>query len=355
VPKPDKHRRKPIFVLSLFDGISCGQLALKNAGIPVAEYRASEICKSAIRITQHHFPNTIQLGDVNDLDFAQMRRNGYRPDLILAGSPCQSLSSMGRTRGGLDNPEKSGLFYRFVDAMREFPDANFLLENVASMSHANAARITREINGERAGKPPITPLLIDSALVSAQNRRRLYWCDFLPRDFRLPDDCGVKVTDILEGPPGQFAVKTAKGHAPTRRKPVTGIVAKTSTVTCGQNLPFAFSTRTHIMYPWDLHEAVTRIEPRPDIPPTIARQLPLKARGGRLSYLGAEYALDLPDGEYGLRFLTCRECERLQTLPDDYTAGVAKTNRIHAVGNGWTVEVIAHLLRAYRGPSAIRP
>lgn len=149
-------------VLSLFDGISCGQLALQRANIPVEVYYASEIDKYAIQITQKNFPNTIQLGDVNKIDFTQFIG---RIDMVIGGSPCQDLSIAKVNRKGLKG-ERSGLFYKFVEAIRIIKPKYFLLENVASMSKEDKEIITKEFKAY--------PTMINSALVSAQQRKRLY-------------------------------------------------------------------------------------------------------------------------------------------------------------------------------------
>lgn len=185
-------------VLSLFDGMSCGQLALERAGIKVDKYYASEIDKYAIQITQKNYPNTIQLGDITkwkewDIDWASI-------DLIIAGSPCQSFSIAGNGKGF---EGKSGLFYTFSDILHHVktynPNIKFLLENVVMKKEWENV-ISRILD--------INPILIDSALVSAQRRRRLYWTniktkkdgffDELVIDIPQPKNKGIKLREILE-------------------------------------------------------------------------------------------------------------------------------------------------------------
>ena len=176
-------KMKLLRVLSLFDGISSGQVALERAEIPVEVYYASEIDKYAIQVTQKNYPNTIQLGDVTKIDFTQFIG---KIDLLIGGSPCQDLSIAG-ARKGLSG-ERSGLFYKFVEALKVIKPKYFLLENNASMSNDN-----KEIISELLG---VEPIMINSALVSAQNRKRLYWTN-IP-NVEQPKDKNILLQDILE-------------------------------------------------------------------------------------------------------------------------------------------------------------
>ena len=171
-------------VLSLFDGISCGRLALERAGIEVNKYYASEIDKYAIKITQSNYPDTIQLGDVREIDFTQFIGE---IDLVIGGSPCQDLSIAKADRKGLDG-SRSGLFFKFVEAIETIKPKYFLLENVASMRKEDRDKIT-EILG-------VEPIMINSALLSAQQRKRYYWTN-IP-NVQQPEDKGILLQDILE-------------------------------------------------------------------------------------------------------------------------------------------------------------
>lgn len=171
-------------VLSLFDGISCGHVALERAGIPVEVYYASEIDKYAIQITQKNYPDTIQLGDINNIDFTEFIG---KVDLLIGGSPCQDLSISKNNRQGLQG-SRSGLFYKYVEALETIKPKYFLLENVASMKKEDKDTITSILGVE--------PILINSALVSAQQRKRLYWTN-IP-DITQPQDKGILLQDILE-------------------------------------------------------------------------------------------------------------------------------------------------------------
>lgn len=169
-------------VLSLFDGIACGRVALERAGIDVDFYFASEIDKHAIKVATTNFPDIIEIGDVNDVKFEDFK-GGI--DLLMGGSPCQNLSICGNRKGLEGNESK--LFFKFVEAMNTIKPKYFLLENNASMSKSNRDIITHCLGVE--------PVEINSALVSAQTRKRLYWCNW-----EIPQikDRGIKLQYILE-------------------------------------------------------------------------------------------------------------------------------------------------------------
>ena len=173
---------KPLTVLSLFDGISCGRVALQRANIPVAKYYASEIDKYAIEIAQKNFPNTIQLGNVKEIDFTKFVG---KIDLLIGGSPCQDLSIAGKHKGL--KGERSGLLFNYIQALNIIKPKYFLLENNASMSKENKDKIT-ELMG-------VEPMLINSALFSAQNRKRLYWTNIQIQEII---DKKIILQDILE-------------------------------------------------------------------------------------------------------------------------------------------------------------
>lgn len=250
---------KPITVLSLFDGISCGQIALMRADIPINTYYASEIDKYAIQVTQKNYPNTIQLGDVTKIDFKQFEGN---VDLLIGGSPCQDLSIAGKRKGLAG--DRSGLFYKYVEALETIKPKYFLLENNVGMPKEAKETISKALGVE--------PVLINSSLFSAQNRKRLYWTN-IPFSKNISDK-NILLQSILEF-----------GETPR---------AKSKTVRVG-----GCGTRWGDRHEWD--------RPNPD------------------------------------RVYTTIELERLQTLPDNYTLGVCETQRRKCIGNGWTVDVIAHI------------
>ena len=166
-------------VLSLFDGVSCGQIALNNAGIKYDKYFASEIDKHAIQVTQHNFPETIQVGNIIGLDTSTLPKI----DLVFGGSPCQSFSRSG-DGSGFDG--KSGLFWEFIRILNEVKPKYFLLENV-EMKKEWEKIITDAVGVE--------PVMIDSKFFSAQKRQRLYWTN-IPFDKNI-EDKNIHILDIL--------------------------------------------------------------------------------------------------------------------------------------------------------------
>jgi len=173
-------------VLSLFDGISCGQVALERAGIKVDSYFASEIDKYAIQVTMKNYPNTIQLGDVRNIDLSKLPKI----DLLIGGSPCQDLSIARKDRKGLEG-EKSSLFYIYKDCFDVLKPKYFIYENVASMPKG-AKKVISYCFG-------VEPIKINSSLVSGQNRNRLYWTN-IP-NIEQPKDKNILLNDILEDLP----------------------------------------------------------------------------------------------------------------------------------------------------------
>lgn len=466
-------------VLSLFDGISCGRLALERAGHTVSVYYASEIDPNAIKVTMKHYPDTIQLGDINDINFEEYID---KVDMIIGGSPCVDLSLAGK-RAGLKG-ERSGLFYKFVEAVNTIKPKYFLLENNYGMP--------KEAYAEMSKLMGCYPVLINSALVSAQNRKRYYWTNIKQRRLGLvglptvtipqPEDKGIYLKDILEptvniqgsnvaekylfknlksdndkavavtasswrgiGTDGtttvmalynQFNQATMKEKAATIGTNPHCATAKTGQVVVESlkciNVPETVRLR---VYPIDTDKlkSVLRehkkysnkeIAERLDVPMTKVEHwfrcddffaipdediwFPLKElldiqtdefdkaittweekpssydkasrkyyTEGKMSTLTTSnndeiitpvketqqgqriytvkdgqvvfkegkgsYKIDLPDGDYLIRKLTPLECERLQTLPDGYTEGISNSNRYKAIGNGWTVDVIAHI------------
>ena len=190
-------------VLSLFDGISCGRLALERAGIPVEKYYASEIDKYAIAVAQKNYPDTIQIGDINTVHFTDF----MDVDLIIGGSPCQDLSIAKQNREGLRGA-RSGLFWRYVDALATIRPKYFLLENVASMRNEDRDAITETL---RKIYPETECIMINSALLSAQQRKRYYWTNW---HVEQPQDKGILLKDILESA-GDFpaAMRTREDSA----------------------------------------------------------------------------------------------------------------------------------------------
>lgn len=281
--------------------MSCGQIALRELGVPIERYYASEIDKHAIQQTQLNFPNTIQLGDVEkwrewDIEWDEI-------DLLLAGSPCQGFSSAGAMRG-LDD-HRSRLFWVFDDIRQHLlscnPKAKWLLENVR-MKKEHEAVINEALQ--------LKPVVINSALVSAQNRVRLYWtngsvCDGVTA-VDLPKDRGVTICDIVgSGAVGIY--QRPRGYLKSRV-----VSPKCPSITISS---------------WQHNNLVAYADAN-----TISTQ------ADRCGYPSL-----LKDGTL-LRHLTPTECARLQTIPDWYKWGCSDTQAYKMLGNGWTVEVIKHIL-----------
>lgn len=301
-------------VLSLFDGISCGRLALERAGLSVEKYDAFETDKYAVSISKNNFPDIIQHGDVFNGDFTQFK--GY--DLLIGGSPCTywSLAKKGREI----NPDGEGfrLFMQYVRALEESYCKYFLYENNQSI-HKNI----KDAISEKLG---IKPIMINSALVSAQQRKRCYWTN-IP-NVTQPDDKNIMLKNILES----GISWQDKSYCMTAS--YDGAVIKNT---------LERKQRTMIAVPIRIGEYGNGGQGQ-RIYSVHGKSVTLSANGGGQGAKTGLYKIDLPDGDYIIRKLTPVEAERLQTLPDNYTAGISNTQRYKCIGNGWTVDVIAHIL-----------
>jgi hypothetical protein len=275
-------------VLSLFDGMSCGQLALQKAGIKVNQYFASEIKPHAIKVTQHNFPNTIQLGSVLDVKASDLPKI----DLLIGGSPCQDFSSANKEKLGLQG-EKSGLFYEYLRLLKECEPKYFLLENVAMDDYSYAAI------SEMLGTYPTN---INSELVSGQLRQRSYWTNIGPESFDLfgnrysmipqPRNKKIKFQDLLEN---------------------------------------GYTDRLKA-------RCILESESRP-----LVSKDKLFRRYNELGFINIVF--DNPECKYNenIRILTQTELERLQTVPEGYTSILKRNDAACLLGDGWTVDTIAHI------------
>lgn len=279
---------KNINVLSLFDGMSCGQIALNKLGVKYDNYYASEIDKFAIGITKKNYPNTIHLGDVRDVKGEDLPKI----DLLFGGSPCQSFSNAGNGKGFEGS---SGIFWEYVRVLREVKPKYFMLENV-KMKKEWQDIITKELGVE--------PIAINSNLLSGQNRPRLYWTN-IP-GVEIPEDKGIKLKDILED---------------------DNLVDKQHLMT-PKAMIYMDGLRNGKQR-WDYHKN-----------PLDGKAACIVASFYKLSGLGV---LDYRTLGKPCRRLTPVECERLQTVPDNYTESASRTQRYKMIGNGWTVDVIAHI------------
>lgn len=344
-------------ILSLFDGISCARVALDRAGIPVEAYYASEIDKYAIQVSEKNYPDIKHIGSVTEV-------KGYSEvDLLIGGSPCQDLSIAKKDRKGLDG-ERSGLFWEYVRILREVKPKYFILENVASMPKEAKEIITRELGVE--------PIMINAALVSAQNRKRLFWTN-IP-NVTLPDDRGILLKDILETEVDEKYNVYSDNWRVARN---TVDINNKSRCLNASNYKGALNDGMSLIRIGQIGKGGQGDR----IYSPEGKSVALSALGGGRGAKTGLYriknephgtALDyyndtiVPNGKAKvlgtnpqsttavagqlvndnslIRKLTPIECERLQGLPDNYTEGVSNTQRYKALGNAFNVDVVTHIL-----------
>lgn len=323
-------------VLSLFDGISCGQVSFERAGIHIDSYYASEINKYAISITQKNYPKTIQIGDVTTV-------NGLKDiDILIGGSPCQGFSFAGKQLNFID--PRSRLFFDYVRVLEEVKPKYFLFENV-KMKKEYKDIITKHLGVE--------PIEINSALVSAQNRKRLYWSNI--QGITQPKDKGILLQDIIHENTDYADWRELSRYIVPFDKTLQILDKEVQRGKIGY---FGKDSRANRVY--YIHgKAVTLCGEAGGGAAKMGQYLfgcttPDRANkrqnGQRFNEGNKFYALTAQD-QHGvliegyIRKLTPIECERLQTLPDNYTEGVSTTQRYKMLGNGWTVDVIAHILK----------
>ena len=340
-------------VLSLFDGIACGRLALERAGIRVDRYFASEIDKAAIAIAKKNYPDIIEMGNILDLkshnsSLYNNTESFYIPkiDLLIGGSPCTNFSSIGYGNGMCSEKEEitsldqylgqkeksvqfvgqSYLFWEYVRLLKETNPKYFLLENV------KMAKKWESLISETLG---VEPVFINSSLVSAQNRPRLYWTN-IPT-VAAPHNKQISIQQILDDDADISDVSYCK--------------------TVQRSLPKLVTKYGYVPEMFNAYNAnqITKKAPALSrgsmITSSCAALLFVRTERGihRVSggMLDGLYPTRMEDGAYNLRKLNLKEMERLQTLPDDYTLaeGVSNQKRSNAIGNGWTVDVIAHIFQ----------
>ncbi|MCK9279182.1 MAG: DNA cytosine methyltransferase [Melioribacteraceae bacterium] len=388
-------------VISLFDGMACGLVALKRCGFIVNEYMASEIDKYAMKVAMKNHPEINQIGDVTKVHYAEgilFTETGMydigKIDMVIGGSPCQGFSFSGK---GLNfEDQRSKLFFDYVRILNEVkhynPDVKFLLENVRMKKEHQ--KVISEFLG-------VEQVAINSSLLSAQNRYRLYWCNW---EITQPEDRHIFLKDILETDVipviknrGIFIEKTDKsqcldanywkgvdnhgqrtvcaamrgryivdGHRQDGKMTVAGLTTqrfevrddgKTNTLTTvtkdnliihnhdGRKFIDVDEVKGCILIgkaELNGHDYIKRVYSENGKAPTLTA-----AQGGNQE---PKVCINEENNEEKLlwRKLTPVECERLQTLEDNYTAGVSNSQRYKMIGNGWTVEVISHILNCLK-------
>ena len=389
-----------MYVVNLFGGMECGRLAFDRLGIKPTRYYSSEIDPHAIKIANKNYPDIIQLGDVKnwrdwDIEWKFV-------DIVMGGFPCQAWSVAGKQQG--DRDPRGQLFWVMLDIMKHVmdcnPNAKYLMENVR-MSNAFEKYITHHT--EKA-LPNVNKYLINSSLVSAQNRKRFYWTNI--EGIQQPKDRGIVLKDILEKDPvdvkynaGINLIKNYKGgnqlnpNYKSQANTIHSLEGKAGTLCAGTHgyangyVQNTVSASGLILegHATSLkgHDYVKRIyspdgkapslcassggnlEPKVSVKGARMVGRRLDAKGTRKDHdksIAIKQMIEVRDDDktnclttvtkdsilvenMSWRKLTCLECERLQTVPDGYTEGVSNTQRYKMLGNGWTVDVIAHILK----------
>jgi DNA-cytosine methyltransferase len=343
-------------VLSLFDGISAGRIALERAGIKVDNYYASEVDKYAIQISKKNHPNIIQMGDVTkwrdwDIDWSSI-------DLVIGGSPCQGFSFAGKQLN-FEDP-RSKLFFDFVDICHRVADENpkmkFFLENV---------RMKKEYQDVISGYMGVEPIVINSSLVSAQNRVRFYWTN-IP-NVTQPNDKSLLLKDILQDDiddkyylsdeiVSRFKPVESKSHVGTTKPDFRTIgqrdlvYGEDNKMGCLMATDYKQPKQVLIRVPEATKKGYVEINPNEGVDLTFINSKTRRVRRmeDKSNCLTAtNYDYCWYDG-YICRKLTPIECERLQTFPDNWTEGISDTQRYKALGNSWTVDVVTHIFKGLR-------
>lgn len=362
-----------VSVLSLFDGMSCGMIAMLNAGLTVKSYDAYEIDKYAIKTASHNFPMIRHHGDVFSADFTQYEGVDY----VIGGSPCTYWSIAQKNNR---ETEASGmgweLFQQYVRAVREAKPKYFIYENNKSMSSAIRQSISETFGFE--------PICINSALVSAQHRQRLYWVGkrnadgtYSKVDVEQPEDRGILLRDILEtgadltsnnksfcmtaSYDGAIAWNTLERHQknmvvepvfPLKSEKARCVTASYSKKGASHILESYYSPNLS-KQKWDSVAEPVEFEGIVLIKAVSCSDGKVytvyEVRDGKITIKDKQYPIKLADGFYIIRKLTVSECKRLQTVPEWYDFSVvSNTQAYKMLGNGWTCDIISHLIRATR-------
>jgi len=352
-------------VLSLFDGMSCGQQALERIGFKVDNYFASEIDKYAITVTMANYPDTKQLGSVINVD-------GYslpKIDLLIGGSPCQSFSFAGKRKGmstkdeqeiltlqhylqlkseGYEFEGQSYLFWEYMRLLNEVKPKYFLLENV--MMGEKWERVLSKAIG-------VNPIEINSSLVSAQNRRRLYWTnigmkesglfDDLESIIEQPKDKEILLKDVLESEVEEKYFLSEKLQSWLEKHSLKNgnEFKKKDGNDKSSCLTSSSLSKTNLSTDYIVHNMQKRNPNRPSIQKNknAGGSGHLSRNDGKTYCLDSQQSNAIEINNSRIRRLTPIECERLQTVKDNYTNHVSNSQRYKMLGNGWTVDVIAHI------------
>ena len=290
-------------ILSLFDGMSCGQIALDQLGIKPTKYYASEIKEYAIKTTQNNYPDTIQLGDIIKIKGSELPQI----DLLFGGSPCQDFSQANKERKGLEGT-KSGLFYEYVRILKETKPKYFLLENV---------RMKKEHQDIISDTLGVEPINFNSKVVSGQLRNRFYWTN-IPVEGVLIDK-KIKLSDVIES--GYTDREKARCLLESDSRPL-----KTPVKMFHRYYSTGFTT---LIFKSEEHYDACK-----------------KHYDENYNGFAAKDIICNSDVYNGVRYLTPNEREKLQTVPVGYTDGLTPNQSACLLGDGWTVEVIKHIFKA---------
>lgn len=313
-----------ITVLSLFDGKSGGQISLDELGIKVDKYLASEIKPHAIKVTQHNFPNTIQLGDVTKVKYVDgvlYSDNGTYEvgtiDLVIGGSPCQnfSMACIKEKRLGLEG-EKSKLFYEFLRILEEVKPKYYLLENVASMDKSSQEQLNEYMG--------VKGFMINSLDVLPQIRKRLYWTNIPFDKDKIPKrESSFNLQSILEHgyTPKEYSSCLLEGHS----RPTTDKLRLTRRHLEKNFIPIVYESKEHYEKLIEHYNTYYR---------------------GKSAKVVDAIRVSIDNSIYdGVRILTALEMERLQGVPEGYTSVVSRNESASLLGDGWSIPVIKHILK----------
>lgn len=339
-------------ILSLFDGISCARVALDRSKHVVERYFASEVDKYAIQISAKNYPDIIQIGNVKMVAHkdAPIHYKLNDIDLLIGGSPCQDLSIAKKNRKGLDG-ERSGLFWEYVRILREVKPEYFILENVASMPKEAKDIITKELGVE--------PIMINAALVSAQNRKRLFWTNI--SNVTQPEDRGILLKDILEeNVDEKYSIKnvTLIGNQSNIKKELNfmGGIRNKDWAKDGKDYSRNFGQGDRVYSPKGKSATLSALGGGRGAKTGLYLVGNVNPSGKGMNGAvhdakGKSPTINTNKGEgqkiltnETIRKLTPIECERLQCLPDNYTEGISNSQRYKCLGNAFNVDVVTHIL-----------